>query len=412
MRRMTWTAAIVLVFSLVLSACGTKDAESVVKELDKFVSNMESYQGSGTMTLHTGQQPLTYGVEVSYQKPEHYRIKLTNEEKDITQIVLRNDDGVFVLTPKLNKVFRFQSDWPQSQGQVYLFQTLAHSIIVDNSRQFAASDDAYVFDVMANYNSGALARQKIWLDKDDLSPLQVEVSDTNANVMVDVKFDQFTFGPKFDNSVFDTEANMKAEAAPSGAGGEEPTSATPEHSHTDGEHGTEPEEDDAAAPEDGKGAGDGEAAEEDGEAAGTPDDGAAAAPGEGTSAPGEEEGATSAEGAGTAEFVAMEPLYLPEGVSWQDSADIEYAGQPGLLTRYNGTYSYTLVQTQPKDVAATLVPGLIVDLGYTIGEITAGEDLQTLTWSYHGSQFRLSSANLPESEMIKIAQSVQGEIGK
>ena len=103
MRRMTWTAAIILCFTLVLSACGTtKDAESVVKELDKVVNSMESYQGSGTMTLHTGQQPLEYKVEVSYQKPMYYRIKLTNEEKDITQIVLRNDEGVFVLTPKFN----------------------------------------------------------------------------------------------------------------------------------------------------------------------------------------------------------------------------------------------------------------------------------------------------------------------
>ncbi len=400
MRRMTWTAAIVLIFSLVLSACGTKDAESVVKELDKFVSSMESYQGSGTMTLHTGQQPLTYGVEVSYQKPNHYRIKLTNEEKDITQIVLRNDEGVFVLTPKLNKVFRFQSDWPQSQGQVYLFQTLANSIIVDNSRQFATNEDAYVFDVMANYNSGALARQKIWLDKDDLSPRQVEVSDTNANVMVDVKFDKFSFGPKFDKSVFETEANMKAEAAPSGAGGDAPTAATPEHS---GEgHGQK--DDDASAPEN-SGSKEGEnAAEGDDESVGTPDDGAAAVP--------QDEETDAEPGQAESTFKAMEPLYMPEGVSWQDSSDIEYAGQPGLLTRFNGTYSYSLIQTQLKDVATTLVPGTLVDLGYTIGELTAGEELQTLTWSYQGSQFRLSSGNLPESEMLKIAQSVQGEMGK
>ncbi|OBR63225.1 DUF4367 domain-containing protein [Paenibacillus oryzae] len=400
MRRMTWTAAIVLIFSLVLSACGTKDAESVVKELDKFVSSMESYQGSGTMTLHTGQQPLTYGVEVSYQKPNHYRIKLTNEEKDITQIVLRNDEGVFVLTPKLNKVFRFQSDWPQSQGQVYLFQTLANSIIVDNSRQFATNEDAYVFDVMANYNSGALARQKIWLDKDDLSPRQVEVSDTNANVMVDVKFDKFSFGPKFDKSVFETEANMKAEAAPSGAGGDAPTVATPEHS---GEgHG---QKDDDASTQENSGSKEGEnAAEGDDESVGTPDDGAAAAP--------QNEETAGESGKAESTFKAMEPLYMPEGVSWQDSSDIEYAGQPGLMTRFNGTYSYSLIQTQLKDVATTLVPGTLVDLGYTIAELTAGEELQTLTWSYQGSQFRLSSGNLPESEMLKIAQSVQGEIGK
>src|SRR5690606_34288655 len=176
MRRMTWIAAIILSFALVLSACGTKDAESVVKDLDKFLNSMEGYTGTGTMTLHNGQQPQVYQVEVAYQKPESYRIQLTNVEKDITQIVLRNDEGVFVLTPKQKKMFRFQSEWPQKQGQVYLYQTLVQSILLDGSREFTTTEDAYVFDVMAQYNNTSLARQKIWLSQDDYHPLQVEVS--------------------------------------------------------------------------------------------------------------------------------------------------------------------------------------------------------------------------------------------
>ncbi|WP_139991251.1 outer membrane lipoprotein-sorting protein [Paenibacillus paridis] len=398
MRRMTWTAAIILCLSLVLAACGTKDAESVVKELDKVVNSMESYQGSGTMTLRTGQQPLEYKVEVSYQKPQYYRIKLTNEEKDITQIVLRNDDGVFVLTPKLNKVFRFQSDWPQNQGQVYLYQTLIQSILVDNSRQFVIDEDSYVFDVMANYNNGSLARQKIWLNKSDYKPVQVEVSDTNAAVMVEVKFDKFDFGPKFDKAVFETEANMNA--TPSSQSTEEPTMTLPDDSGNDGAAGNEPSNVNAGTnnsgntPENSAVDGDdqtnnsGNAAEEE-----------------------EDDAATGAKPEEKADFTAMKPSYTPDGVVEQDFVDIVFGGNPGLMSRYTGDYSYTLIQTEPKDQAASLVPGMMVDLGFTMGQLNTDEQ-QTLTWTYEGHQFRLTSANLPESEMIKVAQSVQGEIGK
>jgi outer membrane lipoprotein-sorting protein len=398
MRRMTWTAAIILCLSLVLAACGTKDAESVVKELDKVVNSMESYQGSGTMTLRTGQQPLEYKVEVSYQKPQYYRIKLTNEEKDITQIVLRNDDGVFVLTPKLNKVFRFQSDWPQNQGQVYLYQTLIQSILVDNSRQFVIDEDSYVFDVMANYNNGSLARQKIWLNKSDYKPVQVEVSDTNAAVMVEVKFDKFDFGPKFDKAVFETEANMNA--TPSSQSTEEPTMTLPDDSGNDGAVGNEPSNTNAGTnnsgntPENSAVDGDdqtnnsGNAAEEE-----------------------EDDAATGAKPEEKADFTAMKPSYTPDGVVEQDFVDIVFGGNPGLMSRYTGDYSYTLIQTEPKDQAASLVPGMMVDLGFTMGQLNTDEQ-QTLTWTYEGHQFRLTSANLPESEMIKVAQSVQGEIGK
>ncbi|WP_424768833.1 DUF4367 domain-containing protein [Paenibacillus sp. sgz302251] len=416
MRRMTWTAAVLLCLSLVLAACGTKDAESVVKDLDHKVSSMESYKGSGTMTLHTGQQPLEYKVEVSFQKPQYYRIKLTNEEKDITQIVLRNDDGVFVLTPKLNKVFRFQSDWPQNQGQVYLYQTLVQSIILDNSRQFVVDENAYVFDVMANYNNGSLARQKIWLNKSDYKPVQVEVSDTNAAVMVQVKFDSFDFGPKFDKAVFETEANMKA--APSNPSQDKPTMTVPEQSGNDAAAGNA--DDDAAAP--------------DNEAA-TPDD-SASAPDNDAGADGNEQAGNSAvDGDGSANnsnnsdtdtdedasaeaedpaakpFTAMKPSYMPDGVAEQDMVDIVFGGNPGLMIRYAGDYSYTLIQTEPKDQAASLgTGGYMVDLGFTMGQFS--EDQLTLTWTYEGHQFRLTSANLPDSEMIMVAQSVQGEIGK
>ena len=162
------------------------------------------------MTIHTGSAPQEYQVEVWYQSPSYYRISLTNGQKDITQIVLRNDDGVFVLTPSLNKSFRFKSDWPDNQGQVYLYQTLLSSILSDNTRQFAEDKDSYVFDVAANYHSHSLIRQKIWLAKDNYTPKQVQVSDSEANVVVEVKFNTFTFDTNLTKDSFDTNKNLSA----------------------------------------------------------------------------------------------------------------------------------------------------------------------------------------------------------
>ncbi|MUT68643.1 outer membrane lipoprotein-sorting protein [Paenibacillus sp. NEAU-GSW1] len=406
MRRITWAAALILVFSLILSACGTKDAESVVKELDKTVNSLESYRGIGKMTLNTGQQPLEYAVEVSYQKPNFYRIKLTNTEKDITQIVLRNDDGVFVLTPRLNKVFRFQSDWPQNQGQVYLYQTLVQSILVDNSRQFAVEDDAYVFDVMANYNNGTLARQKIWLNKSDYKPVHVEVSDANAAVMVDVKFDSFEFGPKFESGAFETEANMKSEPSGGNEGqNDQATITTPENNNAEGNNNAATSNDDADSNSDKAGT------ETEGKANNDANANAGNQPNDDAEEEADDTAAQPEEGV-NAVLQVLVPTYLPEGVVWQDSTDIVFGGNPGLLTRYSGTHDFTLIQTQPKDQAASYSDGYMVTLGATVGQMSVSDELQTLTWLDEGNQFRLSSATLSETEMIRIAQSVQADVSK
>src|SRR4051794_11804790 len=120
MRRVTWVVAVVMCVALVLAGCGMgkKDAGSIVKDLDHVMGKSSSYQASGSMILNTGQQPQEYQVEVAFSPEHFYRISLTNATKDVTQIVLRNEEGVFVLTPHLKKSFRFQSDWPENQGQV------------------------------------------------------------------------------------------------------------------------------------------------------------------------------------------------------------------------------------------------------------------------------------------------------
>ncbi|RAP73828.1 DUF4367 domain-containing protein [Paenibacillus montanisoli] len=420
-RRFSLIAAILLCLTAVLAGCGTKDAESVVKELDKTLSNLDSYHGVGKMTLYTGQQPLEYQVDVSYQKPQYYRIALTNAKKDITQIVLRNDEGVFVLTPRLNKVFRFQSDWPANQGQVYLYQTLVQSILLDNSRQFAVDDKAYVFDVMANYQNGSLARQKIWLNKSDYAPSKVEVSDANAAVMVSVQFDSFEFGSKLEKSVFDTQTNMGTPA------GDKPTTATPDNEADNTATNSENQTEDPNATTNSDESADPNATTNpdesaDPDATTNPDESADPEAGSNPdnsatngNATNEEE--TSEDGSqGTLgpidkAFTAMEPSYLPDGVSEKDQQDIVFGGNAGILIRYAGAFDYTLIQTQPKDVAVSAMKGDLIDMGFTYGSIS-GDDQKTLTWTYDGTEFRITSGNLPENEMVKVAQSVQGEMGK
>lgn len=375
MRRFTWMLTIVIALSFVLAACGKKDADGVVKDLDKVVAQLESYQGSGTMTLYTGDKPQEYKVEVWYQNPSFYRIALTNAQKDVTQIVLRNEQGVFVLTPSLNKSFRFQSDWPENQGQVYLYQTLARSILSDSSRQFESDKESYIFEVAANYNTHALVRQKIWLAKDNYAPKQVQVSDAEAKVVVEVKFDKFDFDAKFDKNSFDMQHNLDTAAQDS--------------------QGTLLEVDENGmlvekTPADETAGANGDAASQNAEGGAT---------------------TTPATPALTEPFGVIIPTYLPDGVLYQDDKAVEGADRTTVLLRYDGTYPFTLSETRSPDRTASLVPGELVDMGFTWGLLT-GDALQTLTWTVDGLEFRITSENLPVTEMVKIAASMQDQTGK
>lgn len=389
----------VLVLSVLLAACGKKDAAAVVKDLNEVVGEMESYQGAGVMTLHTGDTPQQYKVEVWHQKPSYYRIALTNAKKDVTQIVLRNDEGVFVLTPSQNKSFRFQSNWPDNQGQVYLYETLIRSITGDTTRQFADEKESYVFDVAANYNTHALVRQKIWLNKSDYAPKQVEVSDSNANVVVDVKFDSFKFGTEFEKDAFDMQRNMTAASEEGGKTGTD-SGVTPVE-QTGNEGGKEPANPQTAPEPDG--------AVTDGQTGVGGDTEQQGTEGAATGQEGEEP--TLAEPEGSDSFGVIQPTYAPEGVQLKDDQILEEAEDYSVMLRYEGTYNYTIFEARPQDRAVSLAPSSVVDLGFTLGMIS-GDALKTLTWMTDGIEYRITSADLPQNEMVRIATSMQEESGK
>ncbi|WP_147535911.1 LolA family protein [Bacillus marasmi] len=198
-----------LLMVVVLAACGQKSQQDVVKELDGKLGKLAAYKADAQMTLQMGTEPQTYDVEIWHKDPSFYRVNLKNAKKDQSQMILRNDEGVFVLTPALNKSFRFQSDWPQNSSQAYLYESLIKDIIEDKNAKFTATKDHFVFETKTRYqNNKMLPLQEITINKKDLSPVSVKVMDSDRNALVTVKFTKVKFDASFDKKDFDMQKNM------------------------------------------------------------------------------------------------------------------------------------------------------------------------------------------------------------
>lgn len=213
-----------LMLALLVAACGTKDEKEVVGELSKRLEALDSYRAKLDLVLETGEEPHEFNVEVWHKKPDYYRVSLTHKERQVTQIILKNDDGVFVLTPHLNKSFRFQSSWPGNQPQVYLYESLIKDILMDDDRKFTVDGEQYVFDTAANYQNKNIQYQRIWLDK-DLKPTEVHLMDGDFNVLIKVYFHEVELDYAFNEDHFDLKRNM-AESAEGSSGTEEETEET------------------------------------------------------------------------------------------------------------------------------------------------------------------------------------------
>src|SRR5690625_5296458 len=95
-------------FSLLvlLTACGEKSQEKVIAKLEENVNAMNGYKTTAEMVMRTGQDDQKYQIDIWHKKEAFYRVSLANDgEGQESQVILKNKEGVFVLTPSLNKSF-------------------------------------------------------------------------------------------------------------------------------------------------------------------------------------------------------------------------------------------------------------------------------------------------------------------
>lgn len=192
---------VVLVISLfVLVGCGRFNKDNVIKDLEKKVN--KGYKLSGSLNVVNNDENYDYDVDV-YNKGDLYKVILTNKANAHTQIILKNKDGVYVLTPALNKSFKFQSDWPYNNSQIYLLKALINDIKEDKNVIFSKNDNGYIFKSKVKYvNNTKLDYQKVVLDKDGLFE-KVIVYDKDGVEAMTMIFDNINYSYKFKSDEFD-----------------------------------------------------------------------------------------------------------------------------------------------------------------------------------------------------------------
>ena len=180
---------------VVLSACGTESKEDVLKKLSNKWVDTKGYELTAEMSILTGQEPRVYDVEVWHTKPDFYRVKVSDANAENTQMIVRNAEGVFVVTPALNKTYKFQSKWPSENSQAYLIGSLAQDIKKDKNSTFKEEGNKYVFETKtSNNHKNMLPSQKIYIDKKTLLPTDVSILNENKEEQIHIKFKQVSLG--------------------------------------------------------------------------------------------------------------------------------------------------------------------------------------------------------------------------
>lgn len=198
---------LILLFFLI-TGCGKETDSDILAKINKKVDNTKGYVLTGNLEILNNDDIYNYEVESAYMEGDFYKITLTNTSNNHEQIILKNDDGVYVLTPSLNKSFKFQSDFPYNNSQIYLLQSIVSDLENDKNRTFKRDDKNYTFTSSVNYpNNRNLVKQKVTFD-DNLNLEEVIVLDNEDVPNMTLKVKDVDFSPSFKKNYFEIEEIM------------------------------------------------------------------------------------------------------------------------------------------------------------------------------------------------------------
>jgi len=206
---------VLLTFSLIICfmicGCAKNTEKEVLSKFSKKIENAKSYYLTGTLEMVNNETSYTYDVNVSYTKENNFKVSLKNQSNDHEQIILRNEDGVYVITPSLNKSFKFQSEWPYNNSQAYLLQTILEDLESDEKYTYVNEDDKHIFTSSVNYsNNTDLVKQKVTINS-NYEVETVEVLDASDNVKIKMTFNDIDYKAKFNTDYYSLEQNVSSE---------------------------------------------------------------------------------------------------------------------------------------------------------------------------------------------------------
>ena len=196
----------IVLFLALFIMCGcNSQKDNIVNDFINKVDKSKAYSFTGYMTLKSGEDTYKYNLEVLYRADNYYKVKLINENNGHEQVILKNDDGTYVVTPALNKSFNFQSEWPNNSSQSYILKSIVKDIKSTNKLDIKKNNKYYLVKVDVDYpNNSTLVNENIYFnDKGDLK--KIEVLNKDGNIIITMKFNKINYKSKIDNDEFKLE---------------------------------------------------------------------------------------------------------------------------------------------------------------------------------------------------------------
>lgn len=183
--------------------------------LQQTLGSLNSYLLEGVMEVAEGEDTKSYDVSVKYLKQDdqdYFRVAMKDSGMDQEQEIIRNAEGVFVVTPTLNQIFKFQGNWPSNSLKPYLLQSM-REIAADESAQIEQTEEGYQISAGVTYHNNRNFTQQEMVFSDDLKIKSMQIFDDDHVLQMKMLFSKVDYEPGLTAEDFQVPQQLEKETA-------------------------------------------------------------------------------------------------------------------------------------------------------------------------------------------------------
>ena len=204
-------AAVVVIAFLFLILC-EKPFED---RLQQTLGSLNSYLLEGVMEVADGEDTKSYDVTVKYLKQDdqdYFRVAMKDSGMNQEQEIIRNAEGVFVVTPTLNQIFKFQGNWPANSLKPYLLQSMCE-IAAKEDAQIEKAGDSYKVSASVSYPNNRNFTQQEMVFSSDMKIEDVQIFDDDHVLQMKMTFSKADYEPGLTTEDFQVPQQLEKETS-------------------------------------------------------------------------------------------------------------------------------------------------------------------------------------------------------
>ncbi len=195
------TNIILLMIGIIyLSGCSSKAVE---KSFPEEISELKSYKLEATIQTFFQNGNKEANVVVYFKEPNLYRVELTNSLVNEKQIMIKNDKGVFVILPSINKTFKINSNWPTNNNQPFLLESISKNLLHNDELKTTKENGQTTIELKTKiFDNVEPVTEKIIFDNKTKLPKEIYLYRTNNELFNHVKFNSIEKNVEINSDLF------------------------------------------------------------------------------------------------------------------------------------------------------------------------------------------------------------------